>query len=132
MGFVFSSNKFPSIWGSFYSYYVNFRFFVGEQRIRGGVPFETYGDAAAIWTEEADIVSEWLGWGDPTWPGFKRKWLWHRFTREATEDWIPPLEWILKTRLSAIALPQEPQVRKVIRCDGFKRTIRINLERREG
>jgi hypothetical protein len=96
--------------------------------LRGGIPFETYGDAVAYYEELHGIFFEWLSDDlNPT-KMFDKRYRHVRFPKgeipQLKEDWPPPATYT-ERYASALALPQSPQRRKVIYCDGVKRTIRI-------
>ena len=131
---VFTLDSFAATFAGVWSHAYNFWYFLdGTPRKQFGTPFRRDVDVEDYYRQKMTLFNDWFIAPEGISAVFFQKWDFWSFgsgkqQQAYAEDWIPPFEWIYQ-RKEAGALRQEPSVRKVIHCDGMKRTIRVNLER---
>lgn len=119
---------------SIYSYMNNFWFWLDDApRLQYGSPglgrtFDSY--AVQYYVEKWELFRQWFSGEQGISSVFYQKWKNWEFgdltnVDEVALDWPPPAEYLL-FRLKLPWLPQEPQIRRVIRGpNGEKRSIRV-------
>lgn len=138
MSTVVESKKILSLFGTMVSYCAEFYRALQETRIAvATVP--GFSNAAEMLDEERGLFLSWISqtqfertkngvdwrWRPPKLGGFFGGGPYHRWDRQFLDDWWPPYAVATTLWIPAAALPQEPQVRRILKCGGFKRTIRI-------
>jgi len=116
-----------ALWASMTDKILLFNGYLSERYLQGGFPGQSVIEEGDIRRERMDILAEWMQdpTEEPAIPSvFTRRWTYHRLPRAEAKDWPTPLNF-LPLYLRGLALPQEPQKRVVLNCQGAKRTIRV-------